>query len=59
LSRFEAEGDFTSRLALMEDVKMLPFGAVWDAYCEQMEVPVGNDWMKEVKVYEREVLAAR
>src|SRR6185503_14205575 len=33
LKRFEREGDFTSRLAVMEEVKTLPFGAVWDHYC--------------------------
>ncbi|PWU11868.1 MAG: L-rhamnose isomerase [Verrucomicrobia bacterium] len=59
LKELEAEGDFTSRLALMEDAKVLPFGAVWDYYCERMNVPVGNGWMNEVKKYEREVLAKR
>jgi len=59
LKQLEAEGDFTSRLALMEDAKVLPFGAVWDYYCQRMNVPVGNAWMAEVKRYERAVLAKR
>jgi L-rhamnose isomerase len=59
LKQFEAEGDFTSRLALMEDAKVLPFGAVWDYHCQQLGVPVGNAWMVELKDYERTVLAKR
>ncbi len=59
LRTFEFEGDFTSRLALLEEAKSLPFGAVWDYYCATAGVPVGDAWLAEVKTYEREVLAAR
>jgi len=59
LKRFEAEGDFTSRLALMEDAKVLPFGAVWDYCCAKQDVPVGDAWLAEVKRYEHSVLSKR
>jgi len=59
LRAFELEGDFTSRLALMEDTKVLPFGAVWDYYCEKIGVPVVNAWLADVKRYERTVLSKR
>jgi len=59
LRQFEAEGDYTSRLAVMEELKTLPFGAVWDYYCLQQEVPVGKAWLDEVKQYERDVLLSR
>jgi L-rhamnose isomerase len=59
LKQFEAEGDYTSRLALMEDAKLLPAGAVWDYYCACEGVPVGEAWLAEVKDYERTVLAKR
>jgi L-rhamnose isomerase len=59
LKQFEAEGDFTSRLALMEDAKVLPFGAVWDFYCQRMNVPLGAAWLAEVKDYETLVLSRR
>ncbi len=59
LRAFEAEGDFTSRLALLEELKTLPFGAVWDEYCRRREVPVGTRWIDEVKAYETSVLAKR
>lgn len=55
----EAAGDYTARLALFEEAKTLPFGAVWDAYCESSGVPVGEAWLAEVKGYERDVLAKR
>src|SRR6266567_9247682 len=59
LKRFEAEGDFTSRLALMEEAKVLPVGAVWDYYCAKQDVPVGDAWLAEVKRYEHSVLSKR
>ena len=55
----EVAGDYTTRLALMEEAKSLPFGAVWDAYCEREGVPVGEAWLAEVKRYEQQVLARR
>lgn len=59
LRQFEAEGDYTSRLALMEDAKLLPYGAIWDYYCHSKNVPAGNAWMAEVKRYEAQVLSKR
>lgn len=55
----EAEGDFTARLALQEEAKTLPFGAVWDFYCESQGVPAGDAWLAEVKRYEKTVLSKR
>jgi L-rhamnose isomerase len=55
----EENGDFTRRLALLEEAKTLPAGAVWDAYCLRQGVPVGMGWMDEVKAYERDVLSRR
>ena len=55
----EAEGDYTSRLALLEETKSLPFAPVWDYYCMKQGVPVGDQWLKEVKQYEKDVLLKR
>jgi L-rhamnose isomerase len=55
----EAIGDFTSRLALQEEARTLPFGAVWDFYCESKGVPAGENWLAEVKIYEKNVLSKR
>jgi L-rhamnose isomerase len=57
--KLEREGDYTSRLALMEEAKTLPFGAVWDYYCLKQGVPVGEAWLAEVKSYEKSVLSKR
>jgi L-rhamnose isomerase len=59
LKEFEAAGDHTSRLALMEDAKVLPFGPVWDYYCHKLGTPVGEAWLTEVKQYEGTTLAKR
>lgn len=57
----EAEyiGDFTSRLALQEERRSLPVTAVWNYYCLTKNIPVGTDWIKEMKNYEKEVLSFR
>ena len=57
--KLELAGDYTSRLALMEEAKTLPFGAVWDYYCESKGVPAGEAWLAEVKRYEKETLSKR
>jgi len=59
LRRLEVEGDFTARLAMVEEIKTLPFGAVWDYYCLQQGVPIGMAWMDEVRRYHREVAGKR
>lgn len=59
LKQAELEGDYTTRLALTEEFKSYPFGAVWDYYCERMGVPVREEWLSEVKQYERDVLLKR
>ena len=59
LQKFEAEGDYTSRLAYLEELKTLPFGLVWDAYCEKQGVPAADSWIPMMKKYEADVLSAR
>ncbi len=59
LAAAEKAGDYTTRLALLEEAKSLPWGAVWDMYCEKQNVPVGMDWLAEVKDYEKAVLSKR
>jgi L-rhamnose isomerase len=59
LRKLEQSGDFTSRLAMLEEIKSLPLGAVWDYYCLKTSVPVGEVWLDEVKKYEKSVLSKR
>ena len=59
IKKAEENFDYTTRFALMEEVKQLPWGAVWDEYCAQCGVPAGFDWMDEVRTYENDVLLKR
>ncbi len=59
LAKAENTGNFTARLALMEEFKSLPFAAVWDEYCSRSGVPVGTDYVKAIEDYEKDVLSKR
>ncbi|MGO8698378.1 MAG: L-rhamnose isomerase [Limisphaerales bacterium] len=59
LRKLEAEGNYTARLALLEEAKFLPYGAVWDFYCESHGAPAGPAWLEESRRYDAEVLAKR
>jgi L-rhamnose isomerase len=55
----ETAGDYTARLALLEELKGMPFGPVWDYYCLQQDVPVGTAFLDEIKAYEAQVQMPR
>jgi len=59
LRQLELAGDYSGRLALLEETKTLPAGAVWDYYCLKMDVPAGMAWFNELKQYENEVTSKR
>ncbi len=59
LVKAEESFDFTTRLAMLEELKSCPWQAVWDYYCLQVGVPVGTKWLEEVKQYEADVLLKR
>ena len=59
LRRREAAADYTDRLAMQEEFKALPWGAVWDYYCASAGLPAGRSWLAEIKQYENDVLSAR
>ena len=59
LKAMQDRADFTQRLMLMEDVKTLPFGEIWDEYCRRQNVPLDREWYSEVEKYERDVQSKR
>ena len=59
LKEMEEQGQYFERLAVMEEMKTRPFGAVWDYYCLKSEVPVADDYITEIQEYERRVLNHR
>lgn len=59
LVEFEEAGSYFARLALLDELKTMPFGAVWDYYCLMSNVPVGDSWVSDVFQYEKNVLNKR
>jgi L-rhamnose isomerase len=59
LVKFEEEGRNFERLALLEHLKTLPFGAIYDYYCLINDVPTGQDYIDEIMKYEKNVLLKR
>jgi L-rhamnose isomerase len=55
----EAAFDYTTRLAVMEESKSLPWTVVWDYYCASQNVAPGIEWLACVRKYETEVLSKR
>ncbi|MEG1587334.1 MAG: L-rhamnose isomerase, partial [Bacteroidales bacterium] len=59
LREYEANGQLFERLALLEESKNLPWNAVWDYFCAQNNVPVGESYIAEIQEYEKEVTSKR
>ncbi len=59
LRKLEMEGDFTGRLTLLEELKTMPVGAVWEHFCMMSNVPTGESCLQEIRNYEKKILAAR
>jgi len=59
LREFEGNGQLFERLALLEEGKSMPWGAVWDYFCLKNNVPVGENYIAEVQKYEKEVTSKR
>ena len=59
LKQCEDSSNYTKRFALTEELKSMPFPAVWHYYCAKNNVTVSYDWMKEVETYENKILAKR
>ena len=59
LIAYEEAGNFYARLGLLEQLKSMPFGAVWDEFCLRAGVPCEMDIIESVLAYEKEVLKER
>ncbi|WP_455814860.1 L-rhamnose isomerase [Pseudomonas graminis] len=59
LKALENDGDYTARLALLEEQKSLPWQAVWEAWCLRHDVPAGASWLSDVRHYEQQILSQR
>ncbi len=59
LKTLENDGDYTARLALLEEQKSLPWQAVWETWCLRHDVPAGASWLNDVRHYEQQILSQR
>lgn len=59
LRKYEDNNKLFERLALLEEDKSMPWGAVYDYFCMKNGVPVGEDYIKQIEKYEADVLSKR
>ena len=59
LKELQDSEDFTDLIVEQEELKLYPFGDVWNYFCSRCGVPERGEWMKEVRTYEKEVLLQR
>jgi L-rhamnose isomerase len=59
LRKLQDEQNFTKLMAVQEELKVLPFGEIWDEYLRLCGKPADGEWLPEVERYEREVLSKR
>ena len=59
LKSLQDENKLTELMMMQEEMKTMPFGAVWDKYCEECGVVAGPAWFDEIKKYEEEVQLKR
>lgn len=59
IRKYELEGNTYKVLTLLEEAKAMPWGAVYDEFCERCGVPVGDAYMAEIDRYEKEVTLKR
>ena len=59
LRELEEAGKNAEKLALMEELKTLPFSGVWNELCRRGHAPASTAWLRDIQAYEAEVLARR
>ncbi len=59
LAKLQDEGRLTELMMWQEELKLYPFGDVWNEFCERNNVPAKEDWFQEIARYEADVLTAR
>ncbi len=59
LNKYDEEGNAFARLALLEELKLMPIGDIWNYYCETSNVPMDSQLIDNVMKYEKDVLSRR
>ncbi|MCD6598464.1 MAG: L-rhamnose isomerase [Bacteroidales bacterium] len=59
MREYESQGKFFERLAIFEEFKTKPLGAIWDYFCMNSATPVGDSYISVIQKYEKNVLNKR
>ena len=59
MKELQDKAEFTELMMLSEELKTLPFGDIWEHYCDTQHVPATKVWFEEVRQYEMDVLSRR
>lgn len=59
LREYEAKDQLFERLALLEEMKSLPWNDVYNYFCMINNVPVAEEYITEVEAYERDITSKR
>ena len=59
LTAMQNDGNWTELMVRQEELKTMPFGEIWQEYCQQCGAPIDGTWFETVKQYEDEVLSKR
>lgn len=59
LKEMQEQGRFTELMVWQEELKLYPFGDVWNYFCERCGVPKRGEWLQEIRTYEQNVLMKR
>ena len=57
LTAMQNDGNWTELMVRQEELKTMPFGEIWQEYCQQCGAPIDGTWFETVKQYEDEVLS--
>ena len=59
MKALQNQSNFSELLMLTEEIKTLPFGDVWNHFCNSCGVPTGEIWYQKIMDYEKKVLPLR
>ena len=58
-TQLQNANNWTELMVRQEEMKTMPFGEIWEAYCHECGVPADGEWFETVKQYENEVQLKR
>lgn len=59
LRKLQDSNNLTELMVRQEELKTMPFGDIWDKYCEECNVLKDREWFNEIKKYEKDTLEKR